>query len=139
MHVSGSIYQACKLYEMFSGTDVAGKCAIVRSYSPTPGDIKGEASGEGLTEKLYQYDVYRRMLADFFETTEEAAMYRFDEFERSVKHSGEGDRVDTRALLRARAASGFVRVSRRVGPGRGRSRPCAGRSRKPGRRSLGRG
>ncbi len=63
--VSGSIYAACRFYEMFQNTDLADKCAIVTSYRPNPGDIKGEESGEGLTEKLRQYDIYRRMLAAY--------------------------------------------------------------------------
>ena len=42
MLVSGSIYQACKFYELFDKTDLAGKCAIVTSYKPSPDDIKGE-------------------------------------------------------------------------------------------------
>ncbi len=85
MLVSGSIYQACKLYEMFSGSGFAGKCAIITSYSPAPGDIKGEESGEGMTEKLRQYEIYRRMLADFFDVSEDAAMHRAEEFEQTVK------------------------------------------------------
>lgn len=61
MLVSGSIYQACKYYELFSKTDLAGKCAIVTSYRPATSDIKGE-SAEGLTEKLSQYEIYTKML-----------------------------------------------------------------------------
>ena len=45
--VSGSIYSACRFFEMFQQTDLAGKCAIVTSYRPSPADIKGEESGEG--------------------------------------------------------------------------------------------
>jgi type I restriction enzyme, R subunit len=60
--VSGSIYQACKFYELFDKTDLSGKCAIVTSYRPSPADIKGEESGEGLTEKLRQYAIYNKML-----------------------------------------------------------------------------
>ncbi len=85
MLVSGSIYRACKFYEMFSETPLAGKCAIVTSYDPTPGDIKGEESGEGQTEKIHQYDTYRRMLASFFETSEDEAVHRAGEFEQRVK------------------------------------------------------
>lgn len=60
--VSGSIYQACKFYELFQQTGFT-KCAIVTSYSPSAKDIKGEATGEeGLTEKLRQYDIYKKML-----------------------------------------------------------------------------
>jgi type I restriction enzyme R subunit len=32
MLVSGSIYQACRFFELFGKTDLAGKCAIVTSY-----------------------------------------------------------------------------------------------------------
>ncbi|TFE46414.1 HsdR family type I site-specific deoxyribonuclease [Paraburkholderia dipogonis] len=61
MLVSGSIYQACKYYELFSKTDLAGKCAIVTSYRPSTADIKGEST-EGTTEKLRQYKIYNEML-----------------------------------------------------------------------------
>ena len=83
--VSGSIYSACRLFEMFQQTDLAGKCAIVTSYRPAPGDVKGEETGEGLTEKLRQYDIYRRMLSDHFGEPEETAMYKAERFEREVK------------------------------------------------------
>jgi type I restriction enzyme, R subunit len=61
MLVSSSIYQACKFYELFiaQGFD---KCAIVTSYKPSLTDIKGEETGEGLTERLKQYDIYNKML-----------------------------------------------------------------------------
>lgn len=64
MLVSASIFQACKLYELFDKTELAGKCAIVTSYKPSPNDIKGEESGEGLTERLRQYAIYNKMLGD---------------------------------------------------------------------------
>ncbi|GAB4531637.1 MAG: hypothetical protein Kow0063_11200 [Anaerolineae bacterium] len=83
--VCSSIYQACKFYELFAQTPLKGKCAIVTSYRPNPADIAGEETGEGLTETLRQYEIYRRMLADFFAQDEEQAMYRVDEFEQTVK------------------------------------------------------
>lgn len=85
MLVSGSIYSACRFFEMFQQTDLAGKCAIVTSYAPSPADIKGEETGEGLTEKLRQYDIYRKMLAAHFSEPEETAMYKVAEFEKQVK------------------------------------------------------
>jgi len=85
MLVSSSIYQACKLYELFSKTPLAGKCAIITSYKPSPADIKGEETGEGMTERLRQYAIYRKMLADWFDQDEEKAMYRAEEFEQQVK------------------------------------------------------
>src|SRR5205085_8764094 len=62
MLVSGSIYQACKYYELFQKAGFT-KCAIVTSYVPSINDIKGETTGEeSLTEKLRQYDIYQKML-----------------------------------------------------------------------------
>src|SRR5690606_20926521 len=83
--ISSSIYQACKFYELFSRTHLKGKCAIVTSYKPPPSDIKGEETGEGLTEKLNQYEIYRKMLGRYFDQDEEQAMYRVEEFEKEVK------------------------------------------------------
>jgi len=83
--VSGSIYSACRFFELFQQTDLAGKCAIVTSYRPQPADIKGEETGEGLTEKLRQYEIYRRMLASHFDEPEDAAMSKVEQFEQEVK------------------------------------------------------
>ena len=83
--VSGSIYQACKFYELFDKTDLAGKCAIVTSYRPSPNDLKGEESGEGMTERLRQYDIYKKMLADWFNEPAETAVNKAEEFEKAVK------------------------------------------------------
>ncbi|NIA13655.1 MAG: HsdR family type I site-specific deoxyribonuclease [Nitrospiraceae bacterium] len=83
--ISGSIYSACRFFEMFQKTDLAGKCAIVTSYKPAPADIKGEETGEGLTEKLRQYDIYRKMLAAHFNEPEESAMYKVEKFEQEAK------------------------------------------------------
>ncbi|MDJ4915614.1 DEAD/DEAH box helicase family protein, partial [Salmonella enterica] len=85
MLVCSSVYQACKAYEMFSQTDLAGKVAIVTSFQPTAAGIKGEETGEGLTEKLFKYDIYRKMLADYFEQPEDKAANRVEEFEKEVK------------------------------------------------------
>ncbi len=83
--VSGSIYQACKFYELFDQTDLAGKCAIITSYKPSPNDLKGEETGEGLTEKLRQYGIYQKMLAAWFNEAPEAAINKVEEFEKAVK------------------------------------------------------
>ena len=45
--VSDSIYSACRLFEMFQQTDLAGKCAIVTSYRPSAASIKGRAAARG--------------------------------------------------------------------------------------------
>ena len=75
MLVTSSIYEACKCYELFEQSELAGKCAIVTSYAPSAADIKGEETGEGLTERLRKYEIYNRMLGD------QAA----EDFEKEVK------------------------------------------------------
>ncbi|GAB3378564.1 type I restriction endonuclease subunit R [Spongiibacter taiwanensis] len=85
MLVCSSVYQACKAYDMFSQTDLAGKLAIVTSFQPAASTIKGEEAGEGLTEKLFKYDTYRKMLAEHFEQPEDQAAGRVEEFEKEVK------------------------------------------------------
>ncbi len=59
--VSESVYNACRYYELFQNAGLKN-CAIVTSYSPSSSDIKGEETGEGLTEKLIKYDIYLKML-----------------------------------------------------------------------------
>ncbi|PPF52133.1 restriction endonuclease subunit R [Clavibacter michiganensis] len=85
MLVGASIYQACKFYDLFVSAGFKGRSAIVTSYEPNASDISKEDAGAGKTEKLAQYDIYRRMLADYFEESEDAAMGRVEEFEAAVK------------------------------------------------------
>lgn len=62
MLVSGSIYQACRYYEIFQQKGFK-RCAIITSYSPTVQSIKDESTGEeGITERLKQYEIYTQML-----------------------------------------------------------------------------
>jgi len=85
MLVCASVHQACVVFDMLRGSELKGKCAIVTSYQPAASDIKGEEAGEGETEKLFKYDTYRKMLADYFEQEEEKAVHRVEEFEKEVK------------------------------------------------------
>lgn len=85
MLVGSSIYQACKFYDLFVAAGFQGKCAIVTSYEPNITEISKEDAGAGKTEKLAQYDTYRRMLADYFDEDEDSAMKRVKEFEDAVK------------------------------------------------------
>lgn len=66
MLVAGSIPEACRLFEIFrnSGSDIAGKCAIVTSYKRNALELTGEEAGMGETEKQYVYRVYDRLMND---------------------------------------------------------------------------
>jgi type I restriction enzyme R subunit len=83
--VSGSIYQACRLYELFANSGLASKCAIVTSYTPSSKDLKGEETGDGQTDKLIQYSIYKKMLADWFREPAEKAIHKVEQFEQAVK------------------------------------------------------
>ena len=62
MLVSGSVFQACKYYELFQRSGFKD-CAIITSYEPHYGDLKGEETGEdNPTDKLLKYDIYTKML-----------------------------------------------------------------------------
>ncbi|MDB5955924.1 HsdR family type I site-specific deoxyribonuclease [Ramlibacter sp.] len=85
MLVAGSIYEACKYFELFDQTELKGKCAVVSSYVPKVADTKGETTGEGETDNLAKYGVYRKMLADWFHEPAESAMGKAEKFELAVK------------------------------------------------------
>ena len=83
--VAGSIYEACKFYELFAKGELKGKCAIVTSYAPSVADAKGETTGEGDTDNLFKYGVYRQMLADWFNEPPETAINKAEKFDLAVK------------------------------------------------------
>ncbi|RYU62102.1 HsdR family type I site-specific deoxyribonuclease [Methylolobus aquaticus] len=85
MLVTGSIYEACKVYELFEATELKTRCAIVTSYAPSVADAKGEATGEGETDSLFKYQVYTQMLADWFGEPPESAVKKAETFEKDVK------------------------------------------------------
>lgn len=85
MLVAGSIYEACKFYELFAKTELKGKCAVVSSYAPTVADAKGETTGAGETDNLTKYAVYGQMLADWFNEPADKAIGKVEKFEQAVK------------------------------------------------------
>lgn len=82
--VSDSIYNACRYYELFQKAGLKN-CAIITSFVPTYADIKGEETGEGYTEKLQRFEIYRNMLSDYFDEDPDSAMLKVDKFETEVK------------------------------------------------------
>jgi len=84
MLVSDSIYNACRYYELFQQSGFK-ECAIITSFVPTHADIKGEETGEGYTEKLKRFEIYQKMLSDYFYEPAEKALTKVDLFEEEVK------------------------------------------------------
>lgn len=64
MLVAGSVYAACKYYEIFQQIGFK-KCAIITSYEPQAGDLRTETvSDDEETETFEKYEIYRQMLGD---------------------------------------------------------------------------
>lgn len=82
--VSDSIYNACRYYELFQQAGLK-KCAIITSFVPNYNDIKGEDSGEGYTEKLHRFEIYKKMLSEYFNEDAEKALKKIEVFEKEVK------------------------------------------------------
>jgi len=78
--VSGSIFQACKYYQLFLEHGFT-KCAIVTSYVPNINDIKKQYSGDDdIPDELLQYQIYQQMLdGKPVEAFEDEAKKRFVE------------------------------------------------------------
>lgn len=73
--VAGSIYEACKYYEMFQKSGLK-KCAIITSYNSHISSIKGETvSPDEDTDNIVKYEIYQKMLDG----------KKIEDFEREVK------------------------------------------------------
>jgi type I restriction enzyme R subunit len=59
--IADGIYNACRYYELFLQAGFK-ECAIITSFEPSYATIKGEETGEGKTEKIKQFEVYKNML-----------------------------------------------------------------------------
>lgn len=65
--VAGSIYQACKYYELFQKNGLK-KCAIISSYSGDISSVKGETVDmDEDTENIQKYQIYQDMIK-FYKT-----------------------------------------------------------------------
>jgi type I restriction enzyme R subunit len=63
MLVASSIYEACRYFELFQKTSLAGRCAVITSYNPQASDITTEDTGaETDTEKEFIYHLYTDLL-----------------------------------------------------------------------------
>lgn len=87
--VAGSIYEACKYYELFQSAGLK-RCAIITSYEPNISNIKGETTGEDDdTENIEKYEIYQKMLNG--KTTEE--------FDKEVKKQFVNEPAQMRLLI----------------------------------------
>lgn len=97
--VAGSIYEACRFFDLFAKSPLAGKCGIVTSYAPKKDDIKGEETGEGPTDALDKYTTYQSMLAEWFGEAPEEAVKKADLYEKQVKKKFIDDPAQMKLLI----------------------------------------
>ena len=92
--VASSIFEACRYYELFQGTELKGKCAVVTSYNPLTRDITTEDTGANTeTDKETIYNTYNELLKDVkakpgkskTETYEDAVKKQFTEEPANMK------------------------------------------------------
>lgn len=78
MLVAGSIYEACRFWEIFQARGFT-KCAVVTSYNPIIAHATGETTGDfAPTDNLKKFEVYRKMLnGQTVEDFEKAAKLKF--------------------------------------------------------------
>ncbi|KPM17630.1 restriction endonuclease subunit R [Citromicrobium sp. JL31] len=63
--VASSIFEACRYFELFQGTTLKGKCALITSYNPNAQDVtKEEIGANSETDKQYVYNTYTGLLKD---------------------------------------------------------------------------
>ena len=68
--VAGSIYEACKYYELFQQREFKNRCAIITSYNPSSHDVSKEDTGANTeTEKEVIYKIYTELLKDIVPAT----------------------------------------------------------------------
>lgn len=79
--VAGSMYEACRYYELFQSTELRGKCAIVTSYNPSYRNVVMEDTGENTeTEKQFMERIYESVLTGYFSNTEQYEDWAKNEF-----------------------------------------------------------
>lgn len=70
--VAGSIYEACKYYELFQQTEFKNRCAIITSYNPSVRNLVTEDTGENTeTEKQFIERIYEDILSTGYNSTTE--------------------------------------------------------------------
>ncbi len=99
--VAGTIYSACKYYEIFQSKNFK-KCAIITSYMPQPGDVRTETvSQDEETEAFEKYEAYLRMIGidPHSDVSKENIAKKVDDFETEAKRKFVEEPANMRLLI----------------------------------------
>lgn len=81
--VASSIYEACRYFELFQGTELMGKCAVITSYDPKAGDVTLEDVGANTkTDKEVVFKTYEQLLKG---VVSQPGMNRTEAYEEKAK------------------------------------------------------
>lgn len=97
--VAGSVYSACKYYEIFISKGFK-KCAIISSYTPNAGDLRTDTvSDDEETETFEKYNTYLKMIG--VDPTEEKTQIakRVEEFEKEAKRKFVDEPANMKLLI----------------------------------------
>lgn len=97
--VAGSVYSACRYYEIFQSKRFK-KCAIISSYTPQAGDLRTDTvSDEEETETFEKYNTYLKMIG--VDPTEEKAQIakKVEAFEAEAKRKFVDEPANMKLLI----------------------------------------
>ena len=97
--VAGSVYSACKYYEIFISKGFK-KCAIISSYTPNAGDLRTDTvSDDEETETFEKYNTYLKMIG--VDPTEDKTQIakKVEEFEKEAKRKFVDEPANMKLLI----------------------------------------
>lgn len=97
--VAGSVYAACKYYEIFQSKGFR-KCAIISSYVPQPGDLRTDTvSDDEDTETFEKYSTYLRMIGVNPDEDKANISKKVEEFETEAKRKFVDEPANMKLLI----------------------------------------
>ena len=97
--VAGSVYAACKYYEIFQSKGFR-KCAIISSYVPQAGDLRTDTvSDDEDTETFEKYSTYLRMIGVNPDDDKARIAKKVEEFETEAKRKFVDEPANMKLLI----------------------------------------
>lgn len=97
--VAGSVYAACKYYEIFRSKGFH-KCAIISSYVPQPGDLRTDTvSDDEDTETFEKYSTYLQMIGVNPDEDKAQIAKKVEEFEKEAKRKFVEEPANMKVLI----------------------------------------
>lgn len=97
--VAGSVYAACKYYEIFQSKGFR-KCAIISSYIPQPGDLRTDTvSDDEDTETFEKYSTYLHMIGVNPDEDKTNIAKKVEEFETEAKRKFVDEPANMKLLI----------------------------------------